>query len=394
MAKEELYIKLQRLLEQRLEWTREEKQWLLEYLENSDAGELKTLLEEKYHQDMTPGQLPEPGLSKEILRRLHAQIKPGVSSGKARLVRMRRISVAAACIAGLLIFGGALWLQHNNKDNKSPAIYASRSDIPPGGNNATLTLDDGTRITLENAKNGSLARQGKTTILKFDGKVSYDPSVSSSGKVMYNTITTPRGGQYEIELPDHSHVWLNAASSIRFPTAFAGKQRRVEIMGEAYFEISKHPNMPFFVKVGSSEVQVLGTHFNVMAYTEESAIRTTLLEGSVRFVNGQTSSLLAPGQQSQLNKDGGLKVERNVNNEEVIAWKNGLFHFENVEIETVMRQLSRWYAIDVVYKNKRSDNLLYADIPRTTNLSDALKALELTGGIHFEVQGKKVIVEE
>ncbi|HEY8916861.1 MAG TPA: FecR domain-containing protein, partial [Chitinophaga sp.] len=254
-----------------------------------------------------------------------------------------------------------------------------------------LTLADGSSITLDDAANGTLASQGNTRVIKLNGKLSYN-AADNSQPLGYNTIATPRGGQYQVELPDGSLVWLNAASSLRFPTAFTGKDRRVEIVGEAYFEIAKNAAMPFFVKVKNAEVQVLGTHFNIMAYDEEEIVRTTLLQGSVRFVSGSSNQLLAPGQQSQMERNGQVKIENSVDLSEVMAWKNGIFHFKSEDITTVMRQLSRWYDIDIVYQENEVNDRFNADIPRDTKLTDVLRVLELTGSVKFKTEGRKVIV--
>jgi transmembrane sensor len=396
---EDLKIKLQQLLNQQ-HWTIEEKQWLLKYLENTDTDQLRVLLEENYKVNLHSDLPLQQEISQQMLDNIHAKMKPGSAAGKVRILRTRTIRMAAASLIGLLVLG-AYWQWNSRKADitrlSSPVKRAAPSlvtDIPPGGDKAVLTLADGSAIVLGDANNGALARQGNTRIVKLGGKLSYDAAGAPAAEVLYNTIATPRGGQYEVDLPDGSKVWLDASSSLRFPTAFAGKERRVEITGEAYFEVAHNQDMPFIVKVGSSEVQVLGTHFNIMAYAEEAALKTTLLEGSVRFVNGSNASLLVPGQQAQLNKDGRQKVENGVDVGEVMAWKNGLFHFENADIETVMRQLSRWYDVEISYRDRRAGNLFFADIPRSTNLSDALKALMLTGKVHFEIQGKKIIVEE
>jgi ferric-dicitrate binding protein FerR (iron transport regulator) len=187
-------------------------------------------------------------------------------------------------------------------------------------------------------------------------------------------------------------VWLNAASSLHFPTAFAGKERRVEITGEAYFEVAVNKTMPFIVSIQGAEIQVLGTHFNVMAYKDEAMLNTTLLEGSIKFVKGNSNSLLKPGQQSQLAKSGAIKVVNNVNVEEVIAWKNGNFHLEDADLNTVMRQISRWYDVEIVYPDKVTNELYYLEMPRSSTLADILKVLELAGNIHFQIDGSKVIV--
>jgi ferric-dicitrate binding protein FerR (iron transport regulator) len=236
-----------------------------------------------------------------------------------------------------------------------------------------------------------LTQQGSAKVIKLEGKLLYDLGSEKAKQIVYNTISTPKGGQYQLELPDGSLVWLNASSSIYFPTSFIEKERRVEITGEAYFEVAKSADKPFIVSVNNSEVQVLGTHFNINAYSDEEEVRTTLLEGSVKFVDGSNTSLLQPGQQSQLTKDRIVKVASNVDVNEVVSWKNGLFSFENAGIETIMRQLSRWYDVEIDYKGK-TDDIFVAEMSRNIKLSDVLKALELTGRVKFEIDGKKIVV--
>jgi transmembrane sensor len=301
---------------------------------------------------------------------------------------------AAASIIGLILLGTFFWFNRAEQWEVAQTEVKKngyKNDVMPGDNKAVLTLSDGSTIVLDDAQNGTLTHQGATKVVKLDGKLAYDPAGTGSTEVVYNTISTPRGGQYQIELTDGSLVWLNAASSLRFPTAFVGKDRRVEITGEAYFEVAKNKSMPFIVSVERSEIQVLGTHFNVMAYKEESNIKTTLLEGSIKFVHGNNSSLIKPGQQTQLNNSGQIKVLDDIDVDAVIAWKNGNFDFDGVDIETVMRQLSRWYNVEVEY-NKKPDVLFYAEIPRNTKLSEVLHALEYTSKVKFDINGKKIIV--
>lgn len=303
---------------------------------------------------------------------------------------------AAACVIGLLITSAYFFL--NSKNTKLPVVAKAKhqqlkNDVQPGGNRATLTLADGSIIYLEDAQNGALAQQGNTKIIKIGGKLAYTTSAKNEAEIVYNIVSTPKGGQYQIELPDGTQVWLNAASSLRFPTSFAGKERRVEVIsGEAYFEVTQNKKMPFIVALNSAEIQVLGTHFNVMAYDEEAAVKTTLLEGSINFVQQQQGVLLKPGEQIQLSKNGHTKIERNVDTDQVVAWKNGLFQFDNSDIETVMRQLSRWYDVSVVYTNKNIKHLFVGEMPRSSTLSEILRALELTSRIHFRIDGKKIIV--
>jgi ferric-dicitrate binding protein FerR (iron transport regulator) len=295
----------------------------------------------------------------------------------------------------LLVASGVVyvWLEKKPENNLAKTQKPlPGNDVLPGGNKAVLTLADGSTIVLDNTAIGIVTQQGNTKVLKTNnGKLAYNTDRGKPVEVLYNTVSTPRGGQYQIELPDGSQVWLNAASSLRFPTAFIGKDRRVEITGEAYFEVTKNKSMPFIVSVEGSEIQVLGTHFNVMAYKEESNIKTTLLEGSIKFVHGNNSSLIKPGQQTQLANSGQIKVLDDIDMDAVIAWKNGNFDFNGVDIETVMRQLSRWYNVEVEY-NKKTDVLFYAEIPRNTKLSEVLHALEYTSKVKFDINGKKIVV--
>jgi ferric-dicitrate binding protein FerR (iron transport regulator) len=311
-----------------------------------------------------------------------------------RLFTFMRIAIAASVI-GLLSLGAYFWINKNTKQEiaktgENKKLY--RNDVLPGGDKAVLTLADGSTIVLDDVQNGALAQQGSTKVIKLGGKLSYDAGRNGAAAIAYNTISTPRGGQYQVKLPDGSQVWLNAASSLHFPTAFTGKERRIEITGEAYFEVAKNKAMPFIVSVSGAEVQVLGTHFNVMAYNDEPAVKTTLIEGAVKFVKENNTSLLKPGEQSQLTKEGQIKVLNNIDVMQVMAWKNGMFHFDYADIETVMRQLSRWYDVEVEYKNRNIRDQFVMELPRSSKLSDVLKILELTGNINFEIEGKKIIV--
>lgn len=388
---------IEKILEQS-EWTAEERQWLLHFLENSDGSDLKEIMQRFFLNDLQNTNPIDPVISERLLNSIHQKIDFNQKQKKAKLVRMWTLRIVAACFVGFLALGTFFWLK---SDSKQPDAQLQgnnkkyKNDIKPGGNKALLTLDDGSTVALGDAQNGLLTHQGNTKITKQDGKLDYNSSGSGASKIMYNTISTPRGGQYQVELPDGSKVWLNAASSLRFPTAFAGKERRVEMTGEVYFEVAKDPTKPFKVFISSrpdgAEIQVLGTHFNVMAYNDESSVNTTLLEGAVRFIKDNKTSKLQPGEQLQLTQNGQLKIVTGIDPTEVVAWKNGFFDFEGLDFETIARQLSRWYNVEVVYNSKIND-LFYAEIPRNTKLSDVLKALELTGKIHFEIEAKKIIV--
>ena len=376
---------------------KEELRYFLETIKNKEYEQkLKDKISGLLHNESVSGQLDknqEEIIFNNIMLLANTKEKTKKEHNaktKARIVLFRRVAVAASVIG--MVSLSIYFLKHTLKkeDNKICA-HKFKDDVSPGNNKATLTLADGSSIILDDVQDGALTQQGGAKIIKIGDKVSYHTTGKTS-EVEYNTITTPRGGQYQVELPDGSRVWMNAASSLRFPTAFTGKERRVEINGEAYFEVTKNKSMPFIVKVNDAQVEVLGTHFNVMAYDEEGIVNTTLLEGSVKFVSGNKISLLKPGQQSQLSKDGQLKLINDVDVDQAVAWKNGLFVFDNSDLGTVMRQLSRWYDIDVVYRTRNIATSFVGEVPRTSNLSDVLKVIELTSKLRFEIVGKKVIV--
>ncbi|HEY0609470.1 MAG TPA: FecR domain-containing protein [Chitinophaga sp.] len=315
-----------------------------------------------------------------------------------------------AIAAGILICVCIATLFYINRqaspvNSSTPAATASyKHDIPPGTNRATLTLADGTVITLDSAQNGTLAQQGNTKVIKLDsGRLAYEGSKAAAGKgILYNTIYTPRGGQYQITLPDGSRVWLNAASSLRFPTAFADGERKVEISGEVYFEIAtltdkRKKKVPFIIDVKTpssltnARIAVLGTHFNVMAYDDEKSVDVTLLEGAVNVSGAQGDSRLKPGQQAQLNKQGTLKVVPDADIVAVMAWKNGLFQFHNADLPAVLRQLSRWYDVDIEYKGTIPQREFEGEIQRDLTLSQVLRILE-KNQVNISIEGNKMVV--
>ena len=318
-----------------------------------------------------------------------------------RVVRLPKYWWAAAAV--LIVFmSSALYLLVNNyKNNQNATVINTKSstlknDVLPGGDKAMLTLADGSTIVLDSAGNGVLAQQGNTQIIKQqNGQLIYNSS-GEGNNIAYNILSTPHGGQYKLTLPDGSKVWLNAASSLKYPTSFTGNSRQVEITGEAYFEIAplspkEGQKIPFIVRVNEMEVEVLGTHFNVNGYEDEQIIHTTLLEGRVKINTKEGSNFLKPGQQAQLQKSGKIKLVNDADLEEIMAWKNGNFQFENADITVVMRQLARWYDVEVEYKGNVSRHFI-GTISRSVNLSQVLTMLEQTGEVKFKIEGRKVIV--
>lgn len=317
------------------------------------------------------------------------------------LWRRKKVWWVAAGTLLLMAVGGQALLSR-----KKPATGIAATPAPvikpvvPGGNKALLTLADGSVIVLDSAANGALTQQGKTTVLKKqDGELVYESkSNTRQDAIAWNTISTPRGGQYHVVLPDGTKVWLNAVSSLRFPASFTGNERRVELTGEAYFEVEKDHNKPFRVVIapsplgkGRGEVEVLGTHFNIMAYNDEATINTTLLEGSVNMSSSKGHCLLKPGEQARVAKDGQLALNEHADVEEAIAWKNGSFQFHNANVETVMRQISRWYDVDIEYAENVPVEKFEGEIPRNSNIDQVFKILELSN-VHCKIEGKKVTV--
>lgn len=310
----------------------------------------------------------------------------------------------AAAVAVAAIAGGGYWaLRHTSRTTTVPEAQpqvAKATDAQPGGNRATLTLSNGQQINLDNSGNGVVANQGNMNVTKLaDGQLAYNKaSEEKPAAMLFNTLSTPRAGQFSLTLPDGSKVWLNNASSIRYPVAFTGSSREVELSGEAYFEIAKDASHPFRVAVHkgdkTSTIEVLGTSFNIMAYDDEGAERTTLVEGSVRFVHGDASTLLKPEEQSVLDEKGSLKTLNHVNVAEITAWKNGYFHFDHSSLETTMRQLARWYDVDVQYEENVKEQQFngMGKIQRNLPLSVVLKGLE-NEHVHFQLEGRKLTVK-
>ncbi|MBN8850802.1 MAG: FecR domain-containing protein [Sphingobacteriales bacterium] len=317
-----------------------------------------------------------------------------VGSGHSyRKMFWRSVAAAAVIAVGLLIYNQTV-VKKGAASLEQKALAINNQPVVPGKDKATLTLADGSVVDLDSSDASRMAQQGDTRIRIKDGKIVYDPSKAGSAATVYNTITTSRGGQYQVVLPDGTRVWLNATSSIKFPVAFAGNSRVVEVSGEAYFEVAKNPAMPFIAKVKDVEVEVLGTHFDVMAYGEEGKIATTLLEGSVRVSKGREKYAIAPGQQVVWSEDGAFSLNTDVDLEEVIAWKNGKFHFNNVDIKTIMRQIARWYDVDVAYENVAEDIRLGGVVSRKEDIRQLLDYFEVAGKVRFRVEGRKVIVSK
>lgn len=376
------------------EWTADDQKWLLEYLDKKDTSELSQLMNENFTANLRTGEIINKETAKRILSLIHKRINPG----GAKLVRVLWLKRVAAAVAILLISSAAYFFINNSTDKKNNQLTNLPSlpaDITPGGNKAVLTLSDGSVVILDNAQNGVLSQQGSAKVLKLnDGQIAYN-ATGEAKEILYNTISTPRGGQYQMTLSDGSKLWMNAASSIRFPVLFSASERRIELTGEAYFEIAKDAARPFRINVADKqEVEVLGTHFNINAYNDEAAINTTLLEGKVKVSDASAKYvILAPGQQAQMTADGNMVIKQGADLEEITAWKGGFFHFESADLKTILRQFARWYDVEVVYQGEIKSRRFFAIINRNSTLSEVLNALQ-ANDVKFKIEGKKLIVQK
>jgi transmembrane sensor len=337
-----------------------------------------------------------------IWERVRAQMQ---MTPEADIIPMRRTSpwkklAVAASIIGAIAFAGYWLMKDKTTDNGPQTTVVQTNDVKaPDKNRAQIKLADGRIVYLDSAGNGELVNANGVVVKKTeDGKIVYEKADGSSTTltVSYNTLSNPRGSKViDMTLSDGSRVWLNAGSSLTYPVAFIGKERKVSITGEAYFEIAHDKTKPFTVSKGEMKVEVLGTHFNVNAYDDEENIKVTLLEGSVKVssVVSRQSSVLKPGQQAIAAVDGGLRTVDGIDLETVMSWKNGRFIFKSADIESIMREVARWYDVEIVYEEKVNQKF-NGKIPRSMSAMNVFKVLEETGGVHFKIEGKKVVVSK
>jgi transmembrane sensor len=363
-------------------WTEEECRWLLHYLEETPGTELKSLMLEHFRAHGL--ELPDQTLAENLLDRIHARMQPLPQTRVVPLYRRWWKGAAAAVIGVAAVM---YFMQQPSKPLTAEIASATTEDVAPGSNKARLLLGNGKALVLDQMADGPIS--GDAQLHKEDAALVYGPSGGNSS----NTLITPKGGQYRVQLEDGTKVWLNAASSLEYPVAFNGGDRTVRLTGEAYFEVAKNATKPFFVQVNGMTVQVLGTNFNINAYAEEKRFTTTLLEGAVRVVAGNQRLTLAPGEQTSLEQ--GILQRASGDAEDAIAWKNGIFTFKNHELAAVMRDISRWYDVNIIY-DKGIDEKIHVTgaMRRQDNLIQALKILELTADLHFTVQGKTITVSK
>ncbi|WP_419700047.1 FecR domain-containing protein [Mucilaginibacter sp. NFX135] len=373
------------------------------YMSGQCTADEKKLLD-TYRDEMT---LAEEGLDDDLVKeedvrtRIWQRLNDNrkiVQLPSRKVTKYRWLQVAAVFVAVLL--AGLFFMQRKKNQETGTVKLTNKVQPPilPGGNKAYLTLANGSRIVLDDAQNGKLATRPGVTVSKTgNGMLVYhftnsNNNTAAAATPEFNTITTPRGGQYQVVLEDGTRVWLNAASSIKFPQAFIGATREVELSGEAYFEVAKNKAKPFIVQANGTKVQVFGTHFNINAYGDNNKVTTTLLEGSVRMSSGGSAVMLAPGQQGDAVNGATIKVSP-ADIQQIMAWKNGLFIFHDLNITDVMKQVSRWYDVDVEYRDDEvKNNEFGGTVSKYKSINELLDVMVLTRSIHYKIEGRRVII--
>lgn len=364
--------------------TAAEEEELFAALRADGEEEEWTAMISELHASATPDPAYNPALYEATINQI---LQPVAVTRKIKSYRW----YYAAAAAVLLLIGAGGYLMRQHRDTQAPVLAAITTDVKPGKNGAVLTLSDGSQVVLDSLHNGIISTQQGTKLLLHNGQLSYD--ASAAGTVSYNTMTTPRGRKFQLQLPDGTHVWMNAASAITFPTAFAGNNRSVTLSGEAYFEVASNAALPFIVHINNeTAVEVLGTHFNISSYHDENNISTTLLEGAVQVKVKEQARRLQPGQQLDINKtSGATTLNKQVDTLAVIAWKNGTLNFQDKKLTAVISMIARWYDIDVVYETTPPDITFVGEIGSDVTLASVLTFLR-ESGIHFRLEGRKLIV--
>ena len=306
--------------------------------------------------------------------------------------RYAAAAVLVIGIAGIIFYLSRHPVKESNITDNNIIIPVESGDALPGTSKAKLVLADGSVISLDSARNMQLKEEDGTFIDKQSGKLVYNDNGGGNGKILFNTLSTPRGGEYQLVLPDGSKVWLNAVSSIKFPTRFQGKERIVFLHGEAYFEVAKNKAMPFQVKLDNDmTVQVVGTHFNIMGYADENEVRTTLTEGIVKVTSPVKTVLLSPSKQAIMKRGNQSLTVSNADVAKALAWKNGMIEFDGDDLPYIMRQLSRWYDVDISFRGAIPKGTYKGAIRRQAPLSKVLEILRVAG-VQYKMEGKKLIV--
>lgn len=375
------------------ELTEEEVKQFFQWFEKADYDELIEMYNEsQYSRERAEYQLTDAEVA-SFLDKL-----PAPNAVKVIPVRRYVLRYVAVAASVMLVILGVAWLISGNSGKESPVLAETVfPDVQPGTSGAVLTLSDGTTLVLDSLADGVITKQSGTSVLLNDGKLSYQADGVDKGSIQYNTISTPRGRQFQVELPDGTMVWLNAGSSLRYPTVFPDEERRVQISGEAYFDVKKNAGSPFRVVLhsgGDFQVEVLGTEFNINAYEDELQVQTTLVSGAVRAGNPATNVTMKPGQQAVLASDelSAKPLLREVNAQQVSAWKMGYFDFEEEELGVILRQLSRWYNVEFKAGAEILRLKFSAVIPRTSDIDHAVSLLSATGAVKFKKEGDRISV--
>lgn len=382
MTKDRLLLLINAYLEDQIQ--EEDYQELVDYIHYHYGDRaLREVINEVIQDQAWRADIPVPG--EEIFQKIvqDSRYRAHRRSRFFMTNRVKKISAAVLAVAAtvvLILFLG------KHQHQLEPII--------PGGKKALLTLANGAVISLDSSSSEAVAIQGNTRLRLNKGKLLYDAleGARESPTDLENMITTPAGSEYQAVLPDGTRIWLNASSSIRYPVRFGDKERRVMITGEVYFEVKEDKAQPFIVAAKNTEVQVLGTSFNVAAYSDEAAINTTLVEGQIQVQAGDNKRLLLPGQQAIIDDEKGAIALHSVDTDEILAWKNGYFSFNHEPLESVMKKISRWYDVEVVYSGDLSGKKLDGSISRMENIHQLLMALEMTKTAHFRVEGRRIIV--
>lgn len=373
--------------------TKEEYVLLYEKCRSGNCTEQEKKQLEEYQDDFSLENVhwnaDELGDEQLVTSDIYQKLKESIRTQHVKKLQWYKLPLAAAI--GITVLSLGLYLYWSRAEQVVKPAQIAVSPIIPGGNKAILTLEDGSRVVLDNSDNGVLANQGPAVISKEkNGKLVYNTvAVAANQPMKYNSIVIPRGGQYQLVLPDGTKVWLNAASSLRFPVAFTGKDRKVELSGEAYFEVAKNKEKPFHVIANGTEVEVLGTHFNVNSYTKE--VNTTLVEGAVKLKATGNEVILKPGQSGITTENKGFDVKM-ADMESTLAWKNGLFIFHDENLHSIMEKVSRWYDVEIEYRGNVQHKQLYGKVSRYEQVKELLNNMELTGIVHFKIEGRRIIV--
>ena len=338
--------------------------------------------------------------SNEIRDRLKLKIDQNIAHIARPTTQLfsKYITVAAASI--LILSSITVYYLYPRHSTSTNNLKESIARISPGSNKAVLILSNGKQIDLEGAVKGELADQFGVDIIKTkDGSITYqNANETTTDKLAKNTISTPKGGQYQLVLPDGTHVWLNAASSLTFPVRFNKNLREVKLQGEAYFEVSKRNNQQFTVVTNHQTVEVLGTHFNINDYSDEPVSKVTLLEGSVQVTDNAYlhKAVLKPGQQAAVKWRNRAQpiIVSNIDTEESVAWKNGYFQFEDEPLESVLRKISRWYNVDIKYEKDSYDKISFSGtLSKYSDVKNILRKIEYTGAVKFNIEGRTIMVK-